>query len=61
MRQLLDRLGHQLEEMLLYCRYQGELCGPRNFSTVSLSPKFSSPNRLMQLKEADAAFFFLNH
>uniref|UniRef100_A0A3Q2C7N0 Acid-sensing (proton-gated) ion channel 1b n=1 Tax=Cyprinodon variegatus TaxID=28743 RepID=A0A3Q2C7N0_CYPVA len=28
MKQLLDRLGHQLEEMLLYCRYQGELCGP---------------------------------
>ncbi len=36
MRQLLDRLGHQLEEMLLYCRFQGQLCGPRNFSTVSL-------------------------
>uniref|UniRef100_A0AAV2M891 Uncharacterized protein n=1 Tax=Knipowitschia caucasica TaxID=637954 RepID=A0AAV2M891_KNICA len=34
MRQLLDRLGHQLEEMLLSCRFQGELCGPRNFSTV---------------------------
>lgn len=40
MLQLLDRLGHQLEEMLLYCRYQGQLCGPRNFSTVSASPKF---------------------
>ncbi|KAM9835031.1 acid-sensing ion channel 2-like isoform X1 [Syngnathus typhle] len=36
MRQLLDRLGHQLEEMLLYCRYQGEMCGPRNFSTLQL-------------------------
>lgn len=36
MRQLLDRLGHQLEEMLLYCRFQGQMCGPRNFSTVSL-------------------------
>lgn len=36
MRQLLDRLGHQLEEMLLYCRFQGQLCGPRNFSTVSV-------------------------
>ncbi|MCI4390259.1 hypothetical protein PGIGA_G00120600 [Pangasianodon gigas] len=34
MRQLLDRLGHQLEEMLLYCRFQGERCGPRNFSTI---------------------------
>jgi len=44
MRQLLDRLGHQLEEMLLHCRYQGELCGPRNFSTVSVrtaEPKFT--------------------
>lgn len=39
MKQLLNRLGHQLEEMLLYCRYQGELCGPRNFSTVSVFPK----------------------
>lgn len=36
MRQLLDRLGHQLEEMLLHCSFQGETCGPRNFSTVSL-------------------------
>uniref|UniRef100_A0A671QQY2 Acid-sensing ion channel 1 n=1 Tax=Sinocyclocheilus anshuiensis TaxID=1608454 RepID=A0A671QQY2_9TELE len=34
MRHLLDRLGHQLEEMLLYCRFQGQLCGPRNFSTI---------------------------
>ncbi|XP_056614172.1 acid-sensing ion channel 1B isoform X3 [Triplophysa dalaica] len=34
MRQLLDRLGHQLEEMLIYCRFQGQMCGPRNFSTI---------------------------
>ncbi|XP_031672441.1 acid-sensing ion channel 1 isoform X1 [Oncorhynchus kisutch] len=34
MLQLLDRLGHQMEEMLLYCRFQGEVCGPRNFSTI---------------------------
>lgn len=31
----MDRLGHQLEEMLLSCRYRGETCGPHNFSTVS--------------------------
>uniref|UniRef100_A0A3B5MFA4 Si:dkey-57c15.1 n=1 Tax=Xiphophorus couchianus TaxID=32473 RepID=A0A3B5MFA4_9TELE len=37
MKELLDRLGHQLEEMLLYCRYQGEPCGPRNFSIRSFS------------------------
>ncbi|CAI5765346.1 acid-sensing ion channel 1 isoform X2 [Podarcis lilfordi] len=33
-RRLLDRLGHQLEEMLLSCRFQGERCGPHNFTTV---------------------------
>lgn len=48
MRQLLDRLGHQLEEMLLYCRYQGEMCGPRNFSTVSVTRK-SPPVALRSL------------
>ncbi|XP_013926403.1 PREDICTED: acid-sensing ion channel 1-like [Thamnophis sirtalis] len=30
----LDRLGHQLEEMLLSCHFQGERCGPHNFTTV---------------------------
>ncbi|XP_056404562.1 acid-sensing ion channel 2 [Hyla sarda] len=30
----MDRLGHQLEDMLLSCRYRGEACGPHNFSTV---------------------------
>ncbi|XP_042310059.1 acid-sensing ion channel 1 isoform X3 [Sceloporus undulatus] len=33
-RHLLDRLGHQLEEMLLSCRFQGQHCGPHNFTTV---------------------------
>ncbi|CAM4686379.1 unnamed protein product, partial [Lepidochelys olivacea] len=31
----MDRLGHQLEDMLLSCKYRGELCGPQNFSAVS--------------------------
>ncbi|XP_019411964.1 PREDICTED: acid-sensing ion channel 1 isoform X2 [Crocodylus porosus] len=31
---LLDRLGHQLEEMLLSCRFRGERCGPHDFTTV---------------------------
>ncbi|XP_043939754.1 acid-sensing ion channel 1 [Protopterus annectens] len=31
---LIDRLGHQIEEMLLECKFQGDLCGPHNFSTV---------------------------
>ncbi|XP_049657469.1 acid-sensing ion channel 2 isoform X1 [Accipiter gentilis] len=30
----MDRLGHQLEDMLLSCKYRGELCGPHNFSAV---------------------------
>uniref|UniRef100_H3AEQ1 Acid sensing ion channel subunit 2 n=1 Tax=Latimeria chalumnae TaxID=7897 RepID=H3AEQ1_LATCH len=30
----MDRLGHQLEDMLLSCKYRGELCGPQNFSSV---------------------------
>ncbi|XP_053870591.1 acid-sensing ion channel 2-like [Malaclemys terrapin pileata] len=30
----MDRLGHQLEDMLLSCKYRGELCGPQNFSAV---------------------------
>ncbi|KAJ8336400.1 hypothetical protein SKAU_G00376200 [Synaphobranchus kaupii] len=32
--QLLDRIGHQLDEMLLYCRFQGQKCGHQNFSTI---------------------------
>ncbi|EMP25390.1 hypothetical protein UY3_17538 [Chelonia mydas] len=30
----MDRLGHQLEDMLLSCKYRGELCGPQNFSAL---------------------------
>lgn len=33
--QFMDRLGHQLDDMLLSCKYRGELCGPQNFSAVS--------------------------
>lgn len=47
MRQLLDRLGHQLEEMLLYCRFQGERCGPRNFSTVSVCARARAASRIL--------------
>ncbi|XP_055047940.2 acid-sensing ion channel 2 isoform X1 [Misgurnus anguillicaudatus] len=30
----MDRLGHQLDDMLLGCKYRGEPCGAHNFSTV---------------------------
>lgn len=32
--EMMGRLGHQLEEMLLECRFRGESCTHRNFSTV---------------------------
>lgn len=44
----MDRLGHQLEDMLLSCKYRGELCGPHNFSAVSVRrehPLLSAPVR----------------
>lgn len=36
--EFMDRLSHQLDEMLLSCKYRGEPCGAHNFSSVS--PKF---------------------
>ncbi|XP_032891241.1 acid-sensing ion channel 2-like [Amblyraja radiata] len=30
----MDRLGHQLDDMLLSCRYRGDICGPQNFTSV---------------------------
>lgn len=34
--EFMDRLSHQLDEMLLSCKYRGEPCGAHNFSSVSL-------------------------
>ncbi|KAJ8364458.1 hypothetical protein SKAU_G00132890 [Synaphobranchus kaupii] len=31
--EFMDRLGHQLEDMLLSCKYRGDPCGPQNFSS----------------------------
>lgn len=42
----MDRLGHQLEDMLLSCKYRGELCGPHNFSSVSCPPREPIPSAL---------------
>ncbi|XP_041029195.1 acid-sensing ion channel 2 [Carcharodon carcharias] len=30
----MDRLGHQLDDMLLSCKYRGDMCGPQNFTSV---------------------------
>ncbi|KAL4659260.1 hypothetical protein GN956_G3535 [Arapaima gigas] len=35
--EFMDRLSHQLDDMLLSCKYRGEMCGPQNFSSVSPS------------------------
>lgn len=37
--EMMGRLGHQLEEMLLECRFRGETCTSRNFSTVCREKK----------------------
>ncbi|XP_021561936.1 acid-sensing ion channel 3 isoform X2 [Carlito syrichta] len=34
MTQLYTRAGHSLDDMLLDCRYRGQLCGPENFTAV---------------------------
>ena len=36
--EMMGRLGHQLEHMLLECRFRGEACTHRNFSTVCTEP-----------------------
>uniref|UniRef100_A0A4W3HVL8 Acid sensing ion channel subunit 2 n=1 Tax=Callorhinchus milii TaxID=7868 RepID=A0A4W3HVL8_CALMI len=30
----MDRLGHPLDDMLLSCKYRGDMCGPQNFTSV---------------------------
>ncbi|KAG7459757.1 hypothetical protein MATL_G00214040 [Megalops atlanticus] len=32
--EFMDRLSHQLDDMLLSCKYRGEVCGPQNFSSL---------------------------
>ncbi|MEQ2171979.1 Acid-sensing ion channel 2 [Goodea atripinnis] len=44
MKEFLDRVGHDLKEMMLYCRYQGQDCSHSDFKTVSRQMSFSSLN-----------------
>lgn len=37
--EMMGRLGHQLEDMLLECRFRGETCTYKNFSTVCTEKK----------------------
>lgn len=38
MQSFFHRLGHQIEDMLVECRFQGERCGPQHFAPVSPLP-----------------------
>ena len=35
MKEFMERVGHDLKEMMLYCRYQGQECSHSDFKTVS--------------------------
>lgn len=35
MKEFMERVGHDLKEMILYCRYQGQECSHSDFKTVS--------------------------
>ncbi|KAL4659257.1 acid-sensing ion channel 2 isoform X2 [Arapaima gigas] len=36
MKEFTERVGHDLKEMMLYCRFQGQECSHRDFKTVSV-------------------------
>uniref|UniRef100_A0A8C4H3P2 Acid-sensing (proton-gated) ion channel 2 n=1 Tax=Dicentrarchus labrax TaxID=13489 RepID=A0A8C4H3P2_DICLA len=36
MKEFMERVGHDLKEMMLYCRYQGQECSHSDFKAVSL-------------------------
>ncbi|KAJ7313624.1 hypothetical protein JRQ81_005176 [Phrynocephalus forsythii] len=41
MSEFLGRVGHDMKEMLLYCKYRGQECSHKNFSTVSMMSSVS--------------------
>lgn len=52
MREFTERVGHDLHEMMLYCRYEGQECSYRDFKTVSLLCLYVFHG----FKEADCSF-----
>ncbi|KAJ1072274.1 hypothetical protein K5549_016336, partial [Capra hircus] len=50
----MDRLGHQLEDMLLSCKYRGELCGPHNFSSIHSTPRSYSVSGVKGWEDREA-------
>ncbi|KAJ8344796.1 hypothetical protein SKAU_G00289890 [Synaphobranchus kaupii] len=45
MQEFTERVGHDLREMMLYCRFQGQECSHRDFATVSPPPVFRPSGR----------------
>lgn len=40
MSEFMGRVGHDMKEMLLYCKFRGQECGEKNFTTVSTNKSF---------------------
>ncbi|KAK9396955.1 acid-sensing ion channel 2-like [Crotalus adamanteus] len=41
MSEFLGRVGHDMKEMLLYCKFRGQECSHKNFTTVSTRNRFT--------------------
>ncbi|CAL8342550.1 unnamed protein product [Arctogadus glacialis] len=54
--EFMDRLSHQLDEMLLSCKYRGESCGAHNFTSVSprVCSAGSPPRRRLWVSRVDS-------
>uniref|UniRef100_A0A8C5F1G6 Acid-sensing ion channel 2 n=1 Tax=Gopherus evgoodei TaxID=1825980 RepID=A0A8C5F1G6_9SAUR len=42
MQEFLGRVGHDLKDMLLYCKFKGQECSQKDFKTVSMDRAFAS-------------------
>uniref|UniRef100_A0A4W3JKC8 Uncharacterized protein n=1 Tax=Callorhinchus milii TaxID=7868 RepID=A0A4W3JKC8_CALMI len=45
--ELVDRLSHQIQDMLLACRFQGQICAAHNFTSVS--PCWLRPSQVLNI------------
>lgn len=60
MREFMERVGHDLKEMMLYCRYQGQECSHADFKTVStlifFTPSCQQCSRMSYLSSCSVKF-----
>lgn len=54
--EFMDRLSHQLDEMLLSCKYKGEPCGAHNFSSVSPTLSFAFSGKYLKTLKLTQTF-----